>query len=80
MMLSEHKRVKHGQQPGDLPRRTKIRMRERRGAIWLAGASHAYELGEKVIKTFRKILQAKSRKVQRRRDKREIERQLNDGV
>ncbi|MBI5262742.1 MAG: hypothetical protein HY852_13100 [Bradyrhizobium sp.] len=79
-MLSEHKRVKHGQQPGDLPRRTKIRMREKSGPIWLTGASHAYELGEKVIKSFRRILQKKGKKVQRRRDKREIERQLDDDV
>lgn len=69
--MSEHKRVKHGSLPGDVSRRTKIAMREKRKITWVG-----YPIPEACAKSFRKYVQDKSRKVQRRRDRREIERGL----
>lgn len=63
-MLTEFKRVKHGQQPGDVPKRTKIAMREK-----------FQEIG-KAAKAFRRYLSEKSRTVQRRRDRRAYEREM----
>lgn len=34
-MMTEFKRVKHGQQPGDIPKRSKIRLREKRVPVHL---------------------------------------------
>lgn len=66
----EFKRIKHGQMPGDLPKRMKIWMREGR-APFMAWPWPV--VSEKQAKSFRRFLSEKSRTVQRRRDKREIE-------
>lgn len=77
-MLTEFKRVKHGQQPGDVAKRHKIRMREKQTPfrIWYS-SEYGQLMSNACGKAFRKFLQEKSRKRQRRRDAEEIERQLN---
>ena len=71
-MDSEFKRVKHGAVPGDVSKRIKIAMREKKMPVevfpW-------YVIEDPCAKSFRKYLQEKSKKVQRRRNKKEIERQ-----
>jgi hypothetical protein len=66
MILNEFKRVKHGEQPGDLSRQTKIKMREGRTPFRV----FPWQLiNNNCAKEFRKYLIQKSRTVQRRRDK-----------
>lgn len=74
-MLSEHKRVKHGEQPGDISRAAKIHMRE--SSIEF-NVFPWQTINWKCIKSFRKYLSDKGRTVQRRRDKREIANGLED--
>lgn len=74
--MQEHKRVKHGDLPGDYSKRAKIRMREKRGLPfrpfpWI-------EIGERCAKAFRKIVQDKGRTVQRRRDQQAIQHGMED--
>lgn len=73
MKLGEHKRVKHGQQPGDVDRWHKIDMREKRTPVYVFPWQ---TLNEACAKAFRRYLIDKSRTVQRRRDKRAIKEQL----
>lgn len=73
MKHNEHRRVKHGEMPGDVSRRTKIAMREK------PGVSHLFlsqTIGEACCRSFRSYLADKGRTVQRRRDRRTIEEQL----
>lgn len=71
-MLSEHKRVKHGSLPGSIPKRDKILIRE--------GKEHRLKGYDSIrgIKVYLKSLVDKGRTVQRRRDKEEIERSLEE--
>lgn len=70
MKLSEFKRVKMGQQPGDISRRSKIKMRESSEEIQIHFSKTAFQtIGEKAIKVFNAVLNKKSKKVQRRRNK-----------
>lgn len=69
-MQTEFKRVKHGEQPGDVHRSAKIAMREKKTPIRIFPWQ---SLDDACAKSFRKYLQEKSKKVQRRRDKRAIE-------
>lgn len=74
MQRNEHKRVKHGELPGDIARRGKIKMREKR-------AFYAFPwqfMGRTVSKAFRRHLSEKGRTVQRRRDQRAIDAGLSD--
>ena len=57
MKMNEHKRVKHGHLPGDISRWHKIELREKPN------------IEPNRSKAFRKHLQEKSKKAQRRRDK-----------
>jgi len=70
MKSSEHKRVKHGQLPGDISRRGKIIMRE--------GSRLAEPLGldGNRAKTYNRQLYQKSKTVQRRRDQQAIKEAL----
>lgn len=72
---NEHKRVKHGQQPGDIPKRYKIAMREKDTPIQIFSW---HSISDEAAKTYRNDLKDKGRTVQRRRDKKVIEDQLND--
>ena len=69
MKLGEHKRVKHGQIPGDVHRRVKIDMREKRVPIQ---ASPWHLISQTCAKVYRRLLQDKSRTAQRQRDKKAI--------
>ena len=68
-MLTEFKRIKHGELPGDISRRAKIRMREigDRFDVW-----PWQTISENCANTFRRFLQDKSKSRQRRRDKQAI--------
>ena len=70
-MLTEHKRVKHGEAPGDLNRAWLIALRELRGEFVLQPFPWQW-LDERDGKVFRRGLADKSRKVQRRRDRQAI--------
>lgn len=70
MEKNEHKRVKHGQQPGDIPKKMKIAMREKKAPI-VVWSWHT--ITEKAAKNYRRMLVDRSRTVQRRRDKRACE-------
>lgn len=65
-MLTEFKRIKHGQQPGDVSKRTKIKMREKKIP---AAVSPWQTITAPQAKAFRRFLQHKSKKRQRQRDK-----------
>lgn len=78
-MLTEFKRVKHGEHPGDISRRAKIRMREahkipqhKDGFYYLPWQF----INWKLMKSFKNYLRDKSRTVQRRRDKRVAQEQM----
>ncbi len=67
-MLSEHRRVKHGEQPGDVSRRVKIALREMRPGSEVS--AHPWQvLNWGCAKSFRRYLRDKGRAVQRRRDR-----------
>lgn len=66
-MMTEFKRVKHGQQPGDIPKQAKILLRERCVPVRLFPWQI---LTSACAKEFRLYLRDKGRTVQRRRDKR----------
>ena len=85
-MFSEHKRVKHGQQPGDITRDAKIAMRERRhlaiysrdenvGGFWYFPWQF---ISDKAAHAFRRELSERSRTVQRRRDRTAIHEGLEE--
>ncbi len=76
-MLTEHKRVKHGEAPGDLHRRWLIALRELRGEYVLQPFPWQ-TLDERDGMALRRGLADKSRKVQRRRDRRAVVDGLND--
>lgn len=66
-MSNEFKRVKHGQQPGDISKQFKIAMREKQTPIVIS----SYQvISSKAAKTFRRMIAKKGRKVQRQRDHR----------
>lgn len=65
-MLTEFKRIKHGQQPGDLPKGAKIRLRECRVPFRF---SWGQRCGLALAKEFSRYVRDKGRTVQRRRDK-----------
>jgi hypothetical protein len=69
MQKNEHKRVKHGQHPGDVHKRVKIAMREKDSPIEVASW---HTISDNAAKSYRKHIAKKGRKVQRRRDKKEI--------
>lgn len=69
ILLSEFKRVKHGELPGDVSRKTKIKMRERSLPFWIWPWQY---ISDKCIQSFRRDLRQKSKKRQRRRDKETI--------
>lgn len=78
-MITEFKRVKHGELPGDISRWAKIRMRENKGRKGTAFNLWPWQrLNEKLSKSFRRYLLDKSRTVQRRRDKEAIHAQSDD--
>ena len=69
-MQTEFKRIKHGEMPGDIHRKRKIAMREKHVPFVIDyGGGYGQEIDEKSAKTFRRFLQDKSKKRQRRRDK-----------
>lgn len=69
-MHNEFKRVKHGHLPGDVSKKRLIQMRETRGPVFIRySSSYAHIIGEAACKQFRKGLAEKSKKVQRRRNK-----------
>ena len=74
MKQNEHKRVKHGHVPGDIPKADKIAMRERRTPIFI---SAWHSISTKAAKVYRKMLQKKGKKRQRRRDQERIEEELH---
>ena len=76
-MLTEHKRVKHGEAPGNLHRRWLIALRELRGEYTLQPFPWQ-ALDERDGKALRRGLADKSRKVQRRRDQKAIMAGLDD--
>lgn len=65
-MSTEFKRVKHGHTPGDLPRRIKIAMREKRVPVKVFSWQI---ITVNQAKSFRRDLIKKSKTVQRRRDR-----------
>jgi hypothetical protein len=72
-LLTEFKRVKHGEILGTLHRRHLIRMRERGDAFHiLYSSAYWQEIDERQAKAFRRYLRDKSRKRQRRRDRETI--------
>lgn len=73
--MNEHKRVKHGQQPGDIPKHDKIAMREKKTPIEIFPW---HTITEKAAKTYRNGLREKGKTVQRRRDKAVIKEQLDE--
>lgn len=75
MSRNEHKRVKHRQEPGDVPKQVKIAMREKRTPIQLFPWQ---VISDEAAKTFRNVVKEKGRTVQRRRDKAAIEAELED--
>jgi hypothetical protein len=75
MKMTEFKRVKHGEHPGDISRYKAIRMREATKFSRYGNGFFAFPwmfISRNDIKTFKKYLSSKSKKVQRRRDKRTI--------
>jgi len=72
MQRNEHKRVKHGQKPGDIHKGLKIAMREGRTPIVL----RYWVITTKAAKTYNRMLKKKGRAVQRRRDKQRIGEEL----
>ena len=68
-MLTEFKRIKHGELPGDISRRAKILMRERGGRFNVFPWQY---ISENCAKVYRRFLQDKSKSRQRRRDKQAI--------
>jgi hypothetical protein len=74
-MKNEFKRVKHGQIPGDLGRKSKIAMREKRTPIQVRSD---VVIEETQAKSFRQTLTEKSKTVQRRRDKKAIKQGIDE--
>jgi hypothetical protein len=74
--MNEHKRVKHGHHPGDIPKSEKIAMREKRMIPLYSWQTP--ESQRRRAKGYRKMLQKKSKKRQRRRDQERIEEQLHE--
>lgn len=72
---NEHKRIKHRSRPGDIPKRHKIAMREKKFPIIV---SSCQEVTEKGAKSYRSDLKDRSKSVQRQRDKIEIEASFDD--
>jgi hypothetical protein len=78
-MLSEHKRIKHGQHPGDYIKKRKIAMREKRVPFRIYWGGDAFTtISVKCAKAFRNFFKFKSKKRQRQRDKDEIKLQLDE--
>lgn len=75
MKRNEHKRVKHGHVPGDVPKSTKIRMREGKTPIFV---SAWHTISEKAAKVYRKMLAKKGKKRQRRRDQERIQEEISN--
>lgn len=73
--MNEHKRVKHGEQPGDVSRRRKIQMCEADHYSRSIVTDHGQCLDDDV-KPFKRYLAEKGRTVQRRRDRIAIQRWL----
>lgn len=69
MQQNEHKRHKHGQQPGDLAKETKIRMIE-------DNVSPYPTIMPNAAKTYKRFLSLKSKTQQRQRDAAVIQEQL----
>lgn len=67
--MNEHKRVKHRHLPGDLPKRYKIAMREKKVPFLTALGQL---IGVKQAAGYRRDLRKKAKTVQRRRDRRAI--------
>ncbi len=82
-MLTEHKRVKHGELPGDISRGHIIALREHRTLQAPEGFCLSIfpwqHLDETDAKGLRRGMKRKSKAVQRRRDRRAIARGL-DGL
>lgn len=72
---SRYKRVKHGQEPGDLSKKVKIAMRERKK---IAPLPWGQTINEKAAKAFRKGVIGRGKTKERQRGKKQIERELND--
>jgi hypothetical protein len=75
MSLNEFKRIKHRSRPGDICKRYKIAMREKRVPIIIHSN---WEISEAAAKVYRKILQDRSKKNQRQRDKQKIKEQIDE--
>lgn len=65
-MLTEHKRVKIGAMPGEIPMGMKIDLREFRGPHELLDGS---VLGEDACKAMLRFMKGRARKIQRQRDR-----------
>lgn len=73
--MSDFKKIKHHQSPGDIPKHDKIRMRESKLPFFI----FAWQLmGEKAIRAFRNSLRIRERAVLKERTRKEINRQLLD--
>lgn len=70
MKRNEHKRVKHGEMPGQIHRSHIIKMREKKSDIEIFPW---YWVTKKQIDALNRYMKEKSKTVQRRRDKRRIE-------
>lgn len=77
MKQNEHKRIKHGHVPGDIAHRHLVRMRERLEGFWVWPWQF---INENCIKSFRRVIHDRSKKRQRRRDKKAIQEGLDEDV
>jgi hypothetical protein len=68
MIQTEHKRVKHGEQPGEISRLRKIQLREMRRDDDYIYPFPWQRLDWKCAQSFRSYMKNKSKTVQRRRD------------
>ena len=76
--MNEFKRVKHGEQPGDVSRRRKIAMREMCFADDAIAVFPWQTLNWRCAKAFCRYVIDKGKTIQRRRDKQSINSGLED--
>lgn len=79
MKLNEWKRVKHHHYPGDVSKREKVALREK--SKKKLSRSQSYKKGKfvvtpKMAKTYRKVINAKTRAVGKRRTKAAIKEEM----
>ncbi len=65
----EHKRIKHGQLPGDVSKKIKIKMRETKGDVEVDYGFNIQIIPSEATKSYRKELAKKGRAVLKERTK-----------